>query len=358
MAKGRWLYNNLLTSVSRVSVSSAPLGTVGRVVPQALGGAQLRAQGRFDGDDDLLYEVEIDGLSAGDKVGQASFRWRSADGDAWQGANLTTSETLIQLSHGVAIKWDASGGDTLCAGDRWSFVAARPHGRAALLSSDPDHDWRSEGKDEESLTVDLGLTLPVDAVVLGYHNLSCLGRAELMADQGPDWENPAYRQELAVASPHLVAYPQASFQHWRLVLHDPASGEACLSAGTLFLGSLVEPSVNFIYGQEQSLGFQRRESRLGGNLRGAAVLGRRDALRIGYRNATTSDREALEKVLYWCHQGGQGQARPVWFHADPELTGGLYYGLPAAALDLRQVRPGQAAYNLGLSLEAITRRGL
>ena len=186
MGKGRWLYDNFITEGGMLTLSSARAGQVGRVVSQALGGAQLWAQGPYGGDDDRKYEVVIDGVEAGATIGQATFRWRASDDDGWRGERLPTSAALRELEHGVCIKWVSGQGEDFAQGDRWTFLAMRLAGRAALAADDPDRQWRAAGCALESVNVDLGQARLVEAMVLGHHNLSAQAGVTLLGHDLPE----------------------------------------------------------------------------------------------------------------------------------------------------------------------------
>lgn len=155
MGKGRWLYDNFISSAEMISLSSAQDGQVGRTVPQALGGATFWAQGRYRGDD-RKYEIMIDDIFDGAAIGQATFAWRSDRDEGWREQNQPTTSVPRELEDGVMIKWNPGQGDDFVKGDRWTFLAVRQNGRAALASDDPDRQWLSTGCALETISVDLG----------------------------------------------------------------------------------------------------------------------------------------------------------------------------------------------------------
>lgn len=356
MGKGRWLYDNFITGAGMLTLSSAQAGQVGRVVPQALGGAQLSAQGQYTGDDDCMYEVKIDSVEAGTAIGQATFCWRTSQDETWRGQKLATSSTLRELEQGVCVKWSSSQGDDFVKGDRWTFLAMRLRGRAALAADDPDRQWRSQGSALESITVDLGQVRQVEALVLGHHNLGAQASVNILANDQDQWSTPAFSLAPVVSSPHLVCFPQASHRYWRLELSDPANPEGYLRAAQLFLGRYLEPAVNFIYGSERSTVYNRRETTSAGNLVGASQAGRAETLRLAYRNLGAGDVQQLRGLLDAVHGGSGGRVRPVWLCPDMDDQADLVFGLPASELRRRLARPGPQGYEVTLAFSEIARR--
>lgn len=356
MGKGRWLYDNFITDAGMLTLSSAQTGQVGRVVPQALGGAQLSAQGQYTGDDDCKYEIKIDSVEAGTAIGQATFCWRASQDETWRGQKLPTSSALQELEHGVCVKWSSSQGEDFVKGDRWTFLAMRLRGRASLAADDPDRQWRSQGSALESITVDLGQPRQVQALVLGHHNLSPQASVSILANDQDQWSAPAFTLVPNLTSPHLVCFPEMGYRYWRLELSDPANPDGYLRAAQLFLGRYLEPAVNFIYGSERSTNYNRRESSSAGNLLGACQAGQAESLRLAYRNLDSGGVQALRGLLGSVHGASGGRVRPVWLCPDIDDHGDVLFGLPSSDLRRRLTRPGPQGYEVTLSFSEIARR--
>jgi hypothetical protein len=356
MGKGRWIYDNFITDAGMITLSSAQAGQVGRVVPQALGGALLMVQGQYTGDDDCKYEVKIDSVESGTAIGQATFCWRASGDEAWRGQKLATSSILRELEHGVCVKWSSSEGEDFVKGDRWTFLAMRLRGRSSLAADDPDRQWRSQGCAQESITVDMATPRQVQALVLGHHNLSAQASVSIMAHHQDQWSAPAFTLVPNLTSPHLVCFPGVSYRYWRLELSDPGNPDGYLRAAQLFLGRYLEPAVNFIYGSERSTIYNRSEITSAGNLLGASQAGRAEILRLAYRNLGVTDVQELRGLLDAVHGGSGGRVRPVWLCPDMDDQGDLVFGLPASELRRRLARPGPQGYEVTLSFSEIARR--
>lgn len=359
MGKGRWLHQNHLYRALSLEVSSAAPGLVGRAVAETQGAALMYVSGAYRGPDSLKYELVVNDLGQGAQVGQARFRWRTSQDEAWAGEGVPTSAGTVELSHGVGVKWiSGGGGEDFVAGDRWSFLAVRHQGGGALVDDDPNTQWCAAGCAGETISVDLGEELTALALVLGWHNLSPTATATLLGDDGGDWESPAFSLELPPARPHLAAFLNGRHRHWRLALADPGNPEGVIRAGALYLGGHLELSVNHAYGLKRTASYQRKERKAGGFLLGASASGRGDSLSLTYRRAKEQDALALLDMLDQVHGRGSGRVRPVWFCPDADRPGELIHGLPGADLakTISSVPPYE--YDLSLSLKEIPRRAL
>ena len=181
MSACRFLYSNLIDDPAAIEVSSARPGLVGMPVAKAQGTAQAYAAGLHTRDQDQVFLVEIDSLDAGSGVGQATFRWRRLDREAWEASRVPTSDRLGELADGVQIKWASGGGNDFILGDCWSLLASRAQGSSMLLDGDRDSGWAALGAAGESLTVDLGQAGLAQALILADHNLSGGAVATLLA---------------------------------------------------------------------------------------------------------------------------------------------------------------------------------
>jgi hypothetical protein len=80
MGKARFLYNNLITSESIITISSLRSGVVTSALKSGTGSAILNPSGNYSGGVDLEYIVEIDSIAGGAEVGQATFKWSDGGG--------------------------------------------------------------------------------------------------------------------------------------------------------------------------------------------------------------------------------------------------------------------------------------
>lgn len=354
MSVCRFLYQNLLGDPAQVSVSSAQPGMVGMPVAQARGTAVAYASGLHQGGQDRVFLVEIESLTAGDGVGQATFRWRRADGSDWEGAGLTAQKSFLDLADGVRVKWVSGAGPDFVKGDSWSILAGRNQGPALLLDRDRDTTWRATGCAEENIGVDLGASREVAALVLADHNLSDQAQVTLLAsDQADNWQAPQFSLPLAVIRPHLCALPQQCFRHWRLDISDPGNPAGAVSASLLYLGPYFQPSRMFgvRYGHTLVAGRSTTATDAGkvaGSTRGLA-----EVWRVGFRGLNQADVAGFQAMYQAIHDPLSGRLSPLFFTPFGEDPAGTLYCLPGASLT--PVYQHLGSYALDLELQEVIR---
>lgn len=146
MADCRFIYDNLITSESMLSVSSLRNGIVTAAIKEGTGSATLTTSGNFTGETDLEYIVEIDSVGGGAEVGQATFKW-SDGGGAWDASGVTTPAVPTELNEGVMIAFTSGAGADFVVGDKWYFKAVNMFNAGKMLDRDRDHTYRSKSLD-------------------------------------------------------------------------------------------------------------------------------------------------------------------------------------------------------------------
>lgn len=350
----RFYYQNLLSDPAQVTVSSARPGMVGMPVAKAQGTAVAYAAGQHQGGQDQVFVVEIDSVAAGEGVGQATFRWRRASLADWERRGLPTQRQFLDLADGVRVKWVSGQGPDFARGDSWSILAGGNQGPALLLDRDRDTTWQAQGCQSESLSLDLGASRPVAALLLADHNLSDKARVSLLAGDQPDqWQAPAFSQELAITRPHLCAWPGASYRHWRLLLEDPQNQDGSLSASLLYLGDYFQPSRMFAapYGRTWLAGRSTTATDAGkvaGSTRGLA-----QSWRISFRGLNQGDVAGFQALYQAINDPVRGRLNPLFFTPFDDDPSGTLYCLPGASLT--PVYQHLGSYALDLELEEVVR---
>lgn len=238
MNKGR----NLIIAASMLTPSTEKSGVVGPGVKAGTGSAVAESGGAYTGPEDTVYTVEIDSISGGTEIGEATFRWKGG-GTSWEATGVSTSSGPLELSHGVSLKFSPGAGPDFALGDTWEFLAVKPFGRAKLLDLDRNTAWRTAGLDEPNFVVaDLGEAQTVKAAVLGDHNFSSPATIKLQAHPSDVWDAPAFEQVLSHHPGRIVYFLDETYRYWRLVVSDGDNAEGYLRLGEFFLGSYLELS--------------------------------------------------------------------------------------------------------------------
>lgn len=353
MSSCRFMYANLVTDADQVTLSSARPGLVGLPAPRVQGSAVAYTDGAHTGHEDQVFLVEIDSVAAGSEVGQATFRWRRGGDTTWQATGLPTAETFTELADGVRIKWSSGPGEDFVLGDAWTILATRAFGAAALLDRDRDTGWEATGCAQEHITLDLGTARRVQALILADHNLSDTATATLMADDGPDWDAPAFNQSLALTRPHLVAFLDHSARYWRLSLADPDNPAGALSASLLYLGPYFQPGATFASRYQRGLVAGRAvNSTDAGKITGSA-RGLAWRWRLEFPRLSQDDLAGFDAMYRAIHDPASGTLSPVFFTPFADQPQDTLYCLPGPRLEPRHRHGGRFA--LTLELEEVIR---
>ena len=250
MAKCRFLYDNLITAASMISVSSLRNGLVTVALKNGSGSAVLTPSGNFSGSEDLEYIVEIDSIAAGAEVGQATFKW-SDGGGTWDASSVTTSATNILLNNAVYIKHTTSAGADFAVGDKWYFKAIN------LFNSERAIDWNRDSlyrtKELESpntITIDLGSAKEIKALVIFDHNFTSSVTLSLKGNTSDAWGAPAFSEAVSYSVDKILHYLSSAqtYRYWQLQITDTSNPDTHIEIGELFLGTYFEPDKNFSYG--------------------------------------------------------------------------------------------------------------
>lgn len=249
-----WLSNENFVTRATVTVSSTAAGQIGHPLKLGSGAAAAVTGGQYVGPE-RSYTVEIDSLSGGSEVGQASFRWRTSDSDGiWEETGRVTAESLIDLSDGVRLRWMGGAGQDFFVGDQWSFWAASPFGPSNLYDLNRDTVWRSAGLDGPCwIGLDLGRAERVTAVCLMDHNLTDMASLTLEGSTDGNWVEPAYSAGLTVSRPHAGLFMDQTFRYWRLVIDDSGNEDGRVEAAEFFLGDGFNPEMIMVDGPRKQI---------------------------------------------------------------------------------------------------------
>jgi len=154
----RFMYDNLISESTMVSVSSLRKGIVTSAVKNGSGSATLTVYGDYTGPEDLEYTLEIDSTAAGSDVGQATMKW-SDGGGAWNASGVTTPSSATELNNSVYMYFTVGSGDDLVTGDKWYFKAINLFNASRMLDNDRDSAFRSADLDSHVIETEGGLYL-------------------------------------------------------------------------------------------------------------------------------------------------------------------------------------------------------
>lgn len=302
----RWMHQGLqlVLSAAMIAVSSAVAGWVAMVRPVAEGVATMHAGGEFSGDTDLLYTVEVDSVAGGYGIGEATFRWKTADSAGWEATGVPTSTVAITLNNAVTVQWSAgAGGDQFAAGDQWTFMGKRRYSKARLLDMNPNSNWQATGKDDETITIDLGADQTPTCLWLGDHNCTPGATITLMGNDSDDWGAPAYSQAVDYSAPHCCLFLNETYRYWRVRIQDSGNNANVLVAN-LFLGTYFQP-----VDRDYALGWQKTSASPTKRLHvlGPEVI----TWKLNFVAASPADQAGLKAMWDAVHDWPNRRIRPV-----------------------------------------------
>ena len=246
----RFLYNNLITDESMFTVSSLRTGIVSDALKDGTGSAVITTAGNFSGTVDLEYLVEIDSISAGAEVGQATFKW-SDGGGSFDASGVTTLATPITLNNSVTIAFTTGTGADFVVGDKWYFKAINNFSAGKMIDLNRDTRHGSSALEApNTITIDLGSAQAIQAMILYDHNFTSAVTLTLKGHTADSWATPDFTESITYAADKILHYLSSTqtLRYWRLEITDAANTDAHIEISEFFLGAYFEPDKNFRYG--------------------------------------------------------------------------------------------------------------
>jgi len=255
MGKARFLYQNLISSESMLAVSSLKTGTVSTAQKAGIGSAILNPSGDYSGTTDLEYTVECDSIAGGAEVGQATFKWGTAEG-IWTATGVLTSATNILLSNGVYINFVTGGGADFVVGDKWYFKAINLFSAGKMIDMDRDHVYQSAALGApNTVTVTLDAEALVDALMISDHNFTSAATIELWGDDAATFNSDGGTAQVVESITwasgkilHYLTTADRTKKYWQLRVSDAANPDGYIEIGDLFIGPYLELTRNFSEG--------------------------------------------------------------------------------------------------------------
>ena len=243
-----FLYNNFLTSINNITaVSSLRNGYVTPAVKAGSGTGTMQTGGNFTGQQDLEYTVEIDSVSSGAEIGQATFKW-SDGGGSWDASGVLTNSSFLDLNNGAQVKWTAAAGDDFVLADKWYFKGINLFNPAKLVDGLRDTFYRSATlSSPNTITIDLLTAQTPQALILWDHNITVGATITIYGNDSDSWSAPAYTDTISYAENfilHPLVSPEA-YRYWRINITDTGNPDGYIQISELFLGEYFSPENNY-----------------------------------------------------------------------------------------------------------------
>ncbi len=310
----RFLYQNLLTQGSMLSVGSAKPGVVSGAKKVGTGSATLNISApQYTGGEIRVYQVEIDNVALGNEIGQAKYRWRRIP-YGWSATQVPTHSTLQALEDGISISWTAGAGNDFNNTDYWTFLALDPFGKGNLIDGDPNTAYRSNGLSSVWIKADLGSAQTVKAVVLYGHNLTSSATVTLSANSVDSWTSPPFTLPLTWNDTVILGYLNQTYRYFRLDFSDAANPDGYISVAEWYLGGYVELSRNPTFGLERTLHPVLLQSTSAAGISRAWVQSRQRTFRLSYPMLTDADIAQVQALLQAVNDTKTGKAAPFFIN--------------------------------------------
>lgn len=322
MGKGRFLYDNLITSETMISASSLRPGIVTQAKKAGAGSATLAPSGLYSGATDKEYILEIDSVAGGAEIGQATFHWSNGGGE-WNATGVATSAINLLLENGIYVKWIAGSGDDFELGDEWTLKGVNLYNTNAMIDRDRDHRYRSAVLEApNTITVDLGSAQAFDSLIISDHNLTAAATILFEADDAATFDsdggNPQVSEAVAWVADKILHYLAASqtrrYARWKIT--DAANPDGYIEIGDLFLGPYLELSRNYVEGFSTDVDFVMETNETKYRVGKDRFYNLQQLVEIDFNRLGAADVAALKTMIAALGDRDTGRLWPVWLNLD------------------------------------------
>jgi hypothetical protein len=320
----RLLAQNKITAASMITLSSQETGRTSGTLKVGDGVAVLTVSGTYAAARDLAYTLEIDSVTGGVEVGQATFKWRTNQSgvSTWEETGVLTATTpAYALSadgegSGLSVAFTGGVGDDFALADYWQWHGQATYGPEKLLDHNPMTVWRSNGDTSATITVDLGSDQLITAFILAGHNLTSGAIVTLSGNTTNAFVTPAYTTTLTPITDPLYLYLSQTYRYWQISIADASNPDSYLEAASLVMGeyvSLEQPNATWGSAQVPGLVAQKNSSQAGVSRDYYYATQNRLSLALG-NGVSNNDIDTLIAVRDVLLDTITRQIAPLWVH--------------------------------------------
>lgn len=326
MGEPRFLYNNLITDETMITVSSLRTGLVTAALKEGTGSAVLNPSGNYSGSTDKEYIIEIDSIAGGAEVGQATFRW-SDGGGSWNASGVTTSAVNLTLNSGVQINWSTGSGADFVVGDKWYLKGINLFNSGRMIDLDRDHRYRSKILEApNTIIIDLGSAQQIKAVALYDHNLTSAATITLEGNDANAWGAPAFSEAITWVDDKILHYLSTAqtYRYWRISITDMTNTAGYIEIGELYLGSYIEMSRTFANGWSEDTEFLMETNETPYGIRRDRFYNTQATWSFNFRLMTAADVTIMKTLIAAVADRTTGIFSPFWFGKDSATPSDFY----------------------------------
>jgi len=318
------LYDNLITGVSQMTLSSWDDGFVSGTKKTGTGSARMTVYGPFQGAFDLSYEIVCDSIAAGVGVGSATIKWRTSNTAAgtWEQTGVTTATTpkialsADGLSTNITLSFVGSVGNDFAVGDRWIFEARSTYGPERLIDRDRNTYWKSTGCSAESIIIDHGSAKNITGVLLQDHNISSGATVKFQANATDSWGSPSYSNTFSSITDPLYLYLDQTYRYNKWDIVDSANTDGYIQAANIMhTVALSLEAVNAVWGSSQNMGLQLQDNESEAGILRRYLYAQRQSLEAAFGDVFVNDDvDALVTMQEALLDTTTHRVSPLWVH--------------------------------------------
>ena len=330
----RLLYDNLITGVSQLTLSSQADGFISGTKKTGTGSARMDVYGPFRGALDLSYEIVCDSVAAGVSVGQATIKWRTSNTAAgtWEATGVTTATSpAIALSAdglgtNITISFVGSVGDDFAVGDRWIFEARALYGGERLLDRDRNTYWKATGDTLESIIIDHGSAKQVTGVLLHDHNISDGATVKFQANATDAWGSPSYSTTFSTITDPLYLYLDETYRYNKWEIADPGNTDGYIQVANIMeTAYLTLEKVNAVWGAQQRNGLQLQSNESEAGILRRYLYAQRKSLEIEFGPTfSNNDVDSIATMQETLINLMTKQVAPLWVHLFSDMAAYIF----------------------------------
>ena len=327
MSKPRFLYDNLITAESMLSVSSLRNGIVTSAKKEGTGSAVMTPSGNYSGATDLEYIVEVDSIAGGAEVGDATYKW-SDGGGTWDADGVATAAAPTLLNNGVYIAFASGAGADFVVGDKWYFKGVNLFNAGKMIDRDRDHSYRSAAlASPNTITITLDAEAEADALVIFDHNFTSAATITLWGDDAATFDSDGGNAQLIETVTwasgkilHYLTTTDRTKKYWQLRITDTANTDLYIDIGELFLGSYMELSKNYSVGFSKGFELLHDSNKTPYGVVKKRFYNKQRIFTYDFRLISTTDLALLETMIDAIAIRSTGELKSFWFNDDSAVV--------------------------------------
>jgi len=320
-----------------ITISSNKSGLTSSSKKEGTGSGDISMSGTYSGLVDKLFEIEIDGIGAGQEVGQATFKWKRNTSSTWEVTGITTLSTPILMADGVYVAFTSGLGDDFEVGDKWYVWGINRFGKTNLIDFDRDTYHRTDSDVSSAITyiIDFGSAVTIDSLVIFDHNLSATATLLLEGNASDSWGAPTFSESITYNANKINHYLSSSqtFRYFRISITDTSNSDGYIEISTLMMFEYLELDKALSLGYRNDLNtYVKSESTIHGIKKDKAYNQGR-IIKGNLNNLSLANYNSLKSMMENIYDKAGKNIQPVFFNIDESSPNDFYlikiYSLPA-----------------------------